>query len=500
MPQLFLFCIGGTGVRVLKSLIFLLASGVEIKARKIIPIIIDPDSSNGDVQRTLEILNNYQKIRNHLEFDKNSFFKTTVQTLGSLEVSSEGENFKISDSYKWDIDGTRDGLFNKFIGYDNLDETNKALISLLYSEDNLSSELSVGFKGNPHIGSVVLNQFRESKEFKYFASSFREGDRIFVVSSIFGGTGAAGFPLLVKNIREVDQSISNHDRLRNAPIGAITVTPYFGVAPEDNIKIDKNTFISKTKAALAYYENNLSHESKSLMNSLYYIGDRVNKDYEAAEGEIDQKNDAHVVEVICASAIVDFLEIDASRLKSDKGRATEPLYKEFGLLGDDRELNFKNFGRKSHRFICRPLANYALAVNYWKNNLESALRRPANWARSKKAPIDLSFLDGHFYDTLLRTFNGRFEEWLTELARNERAFAPFEFSTSQLQNFVKGYTQTKRNIWGKEIPDKWDYSDYDATIDRIEKSMTELSSEKKFIALFSKATTELIKKRVPNLQ
>ena len=50
--------------------------------------------------------------------------------------------------------------------------------------------MDVGFKGNPNIGSVVLNQIFESDAFNDFATSFGQGDRIFIVSSIFGGTGA----------------------------------------------------------------------------------------------------------------------------------------------------------------------------------------------------------------------------------------------------------------------------------------------------------------------
>ena len=61
--------------------------------------------------------------------------------------------------------------------------------------------MDIGFVGNPNIGSTVLNQFRYSDVFQAFAENFGANDRIFIVSSIFGGTGAAGFPILLKNIR-----------------------------------------------------------------------------------------------------------------------------------------------------------------------------------------------------------------------------------------------------------------------------------------------------------
>ena len=47
--KIFLFGIGGTGSRVIKSLVMIAASGVDIQASAIVPIIIDPDFANADL-------------------------------------------------------------------------------------------------------------------------------------------------------------------------------------------------------------------------------------------------------------------------------------------------------------------------------------------------------------------------------------------------------------------------------------------------------------------
>ena len=67
--NLYVFAIGGSGSRVLRSLTMLLAAGVKMES-KIIPIIIDPDVSNGDLDRTVSCLRQYEEIRNqrHLLF------------------------------------------------------------------------------------------------------------------------------------------------------------------------------------------------------------------------------------------------------------------------------------------------------------------------------------------------------------------------------------------------------------------------------------------------
>jgi hypothetical protein len=67
MARLFVFAIGGTGSRVLKSLTMLLASGVKPNSERefeIVPIIIDPHKSNEDLKRTERLLGNYQTISN----------------------------------------------------------------------------------------------------------------------------------------------------------------------------------------------------------------------------------------------------------------------------------------------------------------------------------------------------------------------------------------------------------------------------------------------------
>ena len=62
--KLFLFGIGGTGARVLRSLTMLLASGANVPADlTIIPILLDMDMQNGDTERALRLVELYRSIR-----------------------------------------------------------------------------------------------------------------------------------------------------------------------------------------------------------------------------------------------------------------------------------------------------------------------------------------------------------------------------------------------------------------------------------------------------
>lgn len=62
MSKLYVFGIGGTGSRVIKSLTMLLASGVRMKSDAIVPIIIDPDVAAADLTRTVDLMHTYNNI------------------------------------------------------------------------------------------------------------------------------------------------------------------------------------------------------------------------------------------------------------------------------------------------------------------------------------------------------------------------------------------------------------------------------------------------------
>lgn len=491
--KLFLFCIGGTGSRVLKALTFLLASGVKIEASQVIPVIIDPDRANGDVNRTIEILQKYQSIHNQISFEHNHFFQTPIATLSSLQAigNNNGKKSKTA-GFRFGIDGTKDGRFRDLIDFEQLDPSNKALISLLYSKSNLDAELKVGFKGNPNMGCVVLNKFTQSQDFIDFASRLDQNDRVFIVSSIFGGTGAAGFPLLVKNIREPQKKLPNTERVRNIKLGAITIKPYFGVAPDSTSKIDKGTFISKSKAALAYYTNNLSGENKSL-NALYYIGDTQTTDYPNNEGEEAQKNHAHVIEMISALSIIDFMAIPDSKLEVNDGKANTPIFREYGIVDNSPNLRFKNLGNKSKSAIQKTLTQFTYAVQYWRKNLKNFPKEP--WVSRGKIKFEDAFLSQDFYSTDLIQFCMRYVEWLKEMEQNQRSFKPFNLEGDLLHNMVSGIEQKKKGFFGKR---EWGFTQYEAYLNSAEREMAEFEPINKFMNLFYRATEKIYEDRIAN--
>ncbi len=506
MAKLFVFGIGGTGARVIKSLTMLLASGVKSNFNEIVPIIIDPDRAGGDLNRTVKLLSDYQKIQKELtDFQHNHFFKTAILTLSEV-ISRKGGNPNVIDGFRFELDGVQNDRFKDFIDYENLDPKNKWLTNLLFSDRNLESNLEVGFKGNPNIGSVVLNQFTKSKAFEAFASNFEQGDRIFIISSIFGGTGAAGFPLIMKNIREGFVNGQFHDFLKNSIIGAITVQPYFKVSNDTESEIDSKGFISKTKAALHYYNKNVTGNSS--INALYYIGDSVSNEYENKEGGVDQRNDAHFVELASALAIIDFANIDNGFVQTTNGRAIGPVYKEFGVTSTTERITFKDLFADTINLVRSNITEYFYFNLFLKEKLQSELNHP--YASSYTNKIDKNFIDQTFYKTV-SDFNKTFRIWLGEMYRNKVSFAPFnievetnnnkevtdiKINTSSIFSLVNG-TSEKKSV--KDYVPLVSINNYELFIKSLNVAAEKVgntTTNKRFMGVFSKASKEVVNQKL----
>lgn len=483
--KLYLFGIGGTGARVIKSLAMLAGAGVSMDVDAIVPIIIDPDFGNADVTRTIKQLNTYADIREKLVFNdvsKNHFFQIPIE--------------KVVNDYRLGLKDTKSKKFKEFIDLGNLSETNRALASILFSNANLESDMEVGFKGNPNMGSVVLNQFTDSEDFLNFAAAFNPGDRIFIISSIFGGTGASGFPLLLKNLRGLGNHMPNYSAIRNAPIGAITVLPYFDVKPDENSSINSSTFISKTKAALKYYENNVTGNPSSV-NALYYIGDTRTKQYENEEGGEKQENKAHIVEMASALAVIDFMSISDENSLMDceidsQGRvyAPNPAFKEFGIENDVQEILLGNLSHKTRSILSSPLTEFVLLAKYMKEHIDSALDR--TWAVDNK--FDKTFMSSSFICDL-KYFTEAYLEWLEEMAENDRSFKPYKLSvkSAELFDIVDGVKPARINaLWALG---KSGYNLFDAGLNDKRSQPANFTPEQKFMELFYIVTREIVKNK-----
>lgn len=437
MSKIYVFGIGGTGARVIRSLTMLLASGVKLGENidTVIPVTIDPDRSNGDLTRTVTLLKTYKSLHDQLKFGKNSkseFFKTNIDDLNT--------------SFRMQVADVADKDFQSYIKYLNLDTRNKALVSLLFSKKNLEAHMDVGFKGNPNMGSVVLDNFstEADNDLGSILESFQSGDKIFIISSIFGGTGAAGFPLLLKTLRQAQSSqLPSAALVANAPIGAITVLPYFGVQHDEDSEINMDSFMSKAKAALSYYRDNLNTDV------LYYISDKLSKNYDNHEGDSAQRNNAHFVEMVAALSIVDFCK---NNVQHDGSKS----FKEFGFNEDKPVVSIRTLADSTRALVGKPLISMFIFEKFYKEHLKNTWENA--WAKDfsyadddNEGKMDSTVMSHDFFVKLTKFLKDFDNEWLREMANNSRAFRPFNLETcgENIFNSIDGYEPKKTGFWGK---------------------------------------------------
>lgn len=475
MSKLYIFGIGGTGSRVLKSLTMLLASGVKIDADEIVPIIVDTDVTAGDLTRTVELMRSYNKVYEQLKQTgncRNQFFHTRI-------------NLDVLPNVNLTLSNTQNVKFKDFIGLSMMtksghEDANYALASMLFSQKNLESDMVQGFKGNPNIGSVALNQFQSSPEFQSIVSSFQQGDRIFIISSIFGGTGASGFPLLIKNLRAADNKLAGHQYVRDAKIGALSVLPYFSLKADSQSEIDSSTFYSKTKAALTYYDRNMTEA-----DVMYYIADNKTKQYDNVEGGFNQRNDAHFIELAGALAIVDFMDSDIPANQSGQTRST--IYKEFGVKEDRDSLIFGDLSDQTNRQIRKPLTQFFLLAKYMTHQIKASRKQP--WAVDLL--FDDNFFNSGFYENLSAVIKNLLE-WYKELEDNNRGFSPFVLDEDSKNVFscVKGVPPARVPSFNAN------YALYDTYLNKEAKDMSlDMNVNERFIELFYRATSDLANKK-----
>lgn len=413
MKKVFVFCVGGTGIRVMKSIIMLMAGGMSTNGYAVVPIILDPHldlEERGNLHSLIKSykdiynrsINNGSTTLNHLD----GFFNSNMATIGELNNQLNDTQQAVGNNDKF-----RSYISEADLGANNI---NNYFVQTLFSTKNLDNPLSVGFKGNPNVGTVVLGDIIEGADwFKAFKIHCEMNDRVFIISSIFGGTGASGYPLLEKKIRGAD----NEPAVKNALMGAVTVLPYYGLKDPSSSgsDIDSANFYTKTKAALAYYQDTVQSDY------LYYAGETSLKQvYENDEKKQDDK--ANFIELIAASALFDFLK----RQKPNKRQYMTRCIEE-----DKESLDLASMG-SGYKEIVKSVADYMLLRSLVLN-----LPNESFFPLIKNRGLDVSFYKDTPFQTL-RSFTKKYYQWYTELATNKRAFAPLHFdSLKQMSGWVK---------------------------------------------------------------
>lgn len=504
MRRVFIFAIGGTGSRVLRSLSMLLAAGIKgmDSDLELVPIIIDYDVVNGDKSIATDCLDTYLKIHKSItkEYKDDSFFMTGLSRLKDVATPG-GQKGSDIQSQNFDIyfgPVTTNTLFSDEVQYNlmtgNLDLCH-SLFEALYNDlpetdlmgnENKDTEINLnlkkGFKGNPNIGSVVFDKLKDTEEFKHFQAVFNPtSDKVFVISSIFGGTGSSGFPQIVNSIR-----FNNMPGVASACIGAVIVLPYFKIQPGTGA-IDSNNFNSKTKAALSFYETS---GLNNRLNATYYIGDPEATQLGDHDGGSEQKNNAHIVELLSALSIVHF----CCKPSHDGHDAYE-----YGITNNQTVLNLSNIYDEDKRIHFDYVTRFAYMVKYYRDVLEGKRNRIKS-NESFYAGLKLSNKIGKDAYKDFEHFISLFEKWLEELQNNAHQFKPYLLDSNMKMTRFLSDKPLEEN---KLLPDALNDADFTKRMnDTFSKEKATLTPDKEtevFFRIMRNTSLEILNK-VQNLK
>jgi len=419
IDHLFVIGVGGTGAKAVRAFTHLCAMGLGPKTVDI--FLIDLDTNNGDLQLTQNTIEAYLKVKEKLGEDNNSsYFRSDI-------------NFLTPEP--WSPLTFLDMSNNTLGGYLNYLATIKKYRSfekLLFSTDELNVPLSSGCKAHPNIGSFLIAPiFQDMKFIDPLKKTLqKQNSGIFVFNSIFGGTGAAGGPVIIKGIDElfIDQEQSAEKttmegKFNRRPIGGSIFMPYF-IIPESKdedelLKIKSETFDYNAAGALPFYKDSVP------ANLIYILGDRYKFILdEYASGSTGQRNPAHMLEFFSALFALDFCrqKFDLTKKFPPKfytisfGRNTDKEEKDdSGIYFEDLpDLTFENDVK-----LDRKLINFQIFDIFYKDFFQQsrgARTKDYVWLHNILKPNNIG-LDNIFFE-YINTYMEVYHEWMEQMHKN----------------------------------------------------------------------------------
>ena len=291
--------IGGTGAKCLEALIHLAASGM-MPDGDLYVLFVDPDTANGSLDSAQRALRCYMDLKDAVNLGDSTLLKTKI-------VSAERSVWS-------PFEDKAEQSLGQFFMYNKLNaaeggKLNVAarLFEVLYSKQERETPLEIGFRGHPSIGSAVMAKtakLGEAEPWRTFRQQIGHDPepKVFLAGSIFGGTGAAGFPTIA---RLISNALSEINAQEQATLGGALVLPYFHFVSPDNLELqaESEAFQMNTQAALQYYYHwNRTEDYKAV----YLVGSETQTEVNHCLGGQRQRNAPHFIEFYAALAAIHF--------------------------------------------------------------------------------------------------------------------------------------------------------------------------------------------------
>lgn len=304
-----LILLGGTGAKCGEIFIHMCANGY-FTGKSVNILYIDSDTKNGNARDFKNLIEIYNRCR-----ERYLIAESPIPCFFKPIINFHDENPVKGFTYFKDMGDSGGGNY--------VTQSVKALMKTLYSQEELDMEISEGFFAHPNVGAAVLAA-NIDRIMKWLMDDIEKDKKdmkkihIFLLGSIFGGTGASSLPTITKYLKEQLVGASDNKQVQEQiKIGGCMILPYFSftrqnmdvLKEKERIDVEAGKFATKTKAALEYYKYMDEESGRRIFDDLYVIGHDGNdvRGVFATAGE-KQKNLPHIVEMYAAMAATAFFE------------------------------------------------------------------------------------------------------------------------------------------------------------------------------------------------
>jgi hypothetical protein len=313
MTANFILGIGGTGAKCVEAFVRLAFCGLGPDSAWV--GLLDQDRANGNVARATRVLADAAELHA-------AFRSVGANDLGPCPLlRTRLERPKAG--WSWAPDGRSSISLATAIGYGGLEPAEAALADALFSAEERQLALDEGFRQRPALGAALTLQgvTPESEVWRDLLGALQsagqgEEVRILLLASVFGGTGAAGFPTVARLLRKAIEDRNMRGRVK---LGGVLMLPYFsfpGVPPGEGpaIRPDSSAFLMQARGALEHYAG--LFRAESIFETLYVLGSDPLTDLGSySDGGSLQANRPLLPELAAALAAVDFLTV-----RGDEGK------------------------------------------------------------------------------------------------------------------------------------------------------------------------------------
>jgi len=452
MAENYLIAIGGTGSRCLEAVIYLAAAGLFQDPLHV--LIIDPDQNNGNSVKARTLVTNYHALhlaRQPEQAEKKKSFarweKLPAPSQFQAALNVRGGDAGGQHSIFWHNPNAAQRRFGEVIQYQAQTEELKNFLDLFYEPADLEMVLDVGYRGRTNVGAVALKQDLERtanvpqgglREFleKLNIRLQAEEARIFVMGSVFGGTGAAGLPTipqLIDNLPSEVISLDNRTRIR---YGCAMMTPYFSFPKGGDANGGPGTDSARhavaTQAALLHY----AHVPPGYQH-VYFIGAPARPQTNASNvaGGQGQTNEPHYAELVAALSAWQFFALPHVPAGNSQLHFADTVNDKSDIGVNWKTLPVNPENTRSRDAIKRGLTVFTTMAYFYKNFLYDRFingqqYEEAGWYRDNFGELSLDHdipVLQHLYE-----FSKSYLTWLAKVGETGKSANLRLFRTGEL--------------------------------------------------------------------